>query len=78
MIEAAIAVILLVLGLGAVGIGLAWLNDVRLSVAMRRPPADPKAILEERFARGEIDDAEFARRMHRLVYGPPLELGDPD
>jgi len=37
-------------------------------------PVDPKAILEERFARGEIDEDEYIRRMSVLTYGPPLPL----
>ena len=37
-------------------------------------PVDPKAILAERFARGEIDDDEYARRLSLLTYGPPLFL----
>ena len=40
----------------------------------RLPPPDPKQVLEARFAAGEIDERQFHRRMHALVYGPPLEL----
>jgi uncharacterized membrane protein len=65
----------LVGGLGVAGVAIAWLNDRRQAALERRnPPLDPKEILEHRFARGEIDEAEFNRRMHRLTYGPPLEL----
>ena len=37
---------------------------------------DPEEILKGRFARGEIDEAEYARRLAILRYGPPLELPD--
>jgi len=41
----------------------------------RRPPAvDPVAVLAERFARGEIDEAEYAHRLSVIRLGPPLEL----
>ena len=69
------ALVVAVAGTGAAGVGLAWLNDRRLAAAARRlPPPDPKAMLETRLAKGEIDEAEYARKMHVLVYGPPLEL----
>ena len=71
------AVVVAVAGTGVAGVGLAWLNDRRLAAASRRLPApDPKAVLETRLAKGEIDEAEYARKMHLLVYGPPLELDD--
>jgi putative membrane protein len=37
-------------------------------------PADPGAVLAERFARGEIDEAEYAHRLSVIRLGPPLEL----
>jgi putative membrane protein len=37
-------------------------------------PADPAAVLAERFARGEIDEAEYAHRLSIVRLGPPLEL----
>ena len=50
----------------------------RLSVRWepRRPAAavDPAQVLAERFARGEIDDAEYAHRLSVLRFGPPLEV----
>lgn len=78
MIEMAIAIVILVLGAGGAGVGLAWLNDRRHAANARLPRADPKEILATRFAHGEIDEAEFNRRMHALTYGPPLELGSTD
>lgn len=40
----------------------------------RRIPGDAKTLLEERFAKGEIGEEEFARRMSLLTYGPPIVL----
>ncbi|HEY2430663.1 MAG TPA: hypothetical protein VGI06_17130 [Acidimicrobiales bacterium] len=37
-------------------------------------PADPGAVLAERFAKGEIDEAEYAHRLSVIRLGPPLEL----
>jgi hypothetical protein len=50
----------------------------------RARPVDPKAILAERYARGEIDDQEYTRRLSMLIYGPlvgveyPLSLETSD
>lgn len=38
--------------------------------------ADPEKLLATRFAKGEIDENEYARRLAILRYGPPLELPD--
>jgi uncharacterized membrane protein len=74
-IAAIFVVVGMVGGLGIAGVAIAWMNDRRVSaLARRHPPLDPTEILEQRFAHGEIDEAEFNRRMHRLTYGPPLEL----
>ncbi|HUS62320.1 MAG TPA: hypothetical protein VMY34_08990 [Acidimicrobiales bacterium] len=79
MVEQAIAVVILVAGVGGFGVGLAWLNDRRLEQITRRTPTvDPKRLLESRLAAGELDEAEFNSRMHALLYGPPLELGRPE
>jgi len=37
-------------------------------------PHDPAAVLAERFAKGEIDEAEYAHRLSVIRLGPPLEL----
>jgi len=78
-VEQAFAAIVVVAGLvfgtGAAGVAIAWLNDRReASLAKRRPTLSPREILETRFAAGEIDEAEFNKRMNRLMLGPPLEL----
>jgi putative membrane protein len=47
--------------------------ESRSTVASRRRhPVDPEAVLAERFARGEIDEAEYAQRLSTLRVGPPL------
>jgi putative membrane protein len=38
----------------------------------RRQPVDSEQLLAERFARGEIDEAEYAARLSVLRIGPPL------
>lgn len=36
----------------------------------------PEEVLAARFAAGEIDEAEYSRRLSILRIGPPLELPD--
>ncbi len=69
-----IAVLSLVGGLGAVAVGLVWALEKVDQASRKRPRLSPREVLEMRFATGEIDETEFNRRMHRLTYGPPLEL----
>ena len=38
------------------------------------PKADPEKVLADRFAKGEIDEADYSRRLAILRYGPPIEL----
>lgn len=79
VIEVTIAVVALVFGCGGAGVGIAWLNDRRRAAAARRiPKEDARAMLERRLAKGEIDEAEYARKMHLLMFGPPLELDRPE
>jgi uncharacterized membrane protein len=40
-------------------------------------PVDPRAILAERYARGEIDDQEYTRRLSMLIYGPLVGVEYP-
>jgi uncharacterized membrane protein len=49
---------------------------VLLTILSQRPRATPEELLATRFATGEIDEAEYARRLAILRYGPPLELPD--
>jgi uncharacterized membrane protein len=74
-IQAIVVVAGLVFGLGAAGVGVAWLNDKRAAALGRRAPAlTPKEILERLYAAGEIDDNEFARRMDYLMLESPDQL----
>ena len=35
---------------------------------------DPAAVLAERYAKGEISEEEYTRRLSILTYGPPILL----
>ena len=37
---------------------------------------NPEQVLAARFARGEIDEMEYSRRLSVLRLGPPLEIPD--
>jgi uncharacterized membrane protein len=74
-IAAVVVVSGLIFGCGAAGVAIAWLNDRRhAAIDRRHPKLNPREILEARFAAGDIDEAEFNRRMTRLMIGPTLEL----
>ena len=64
------AVVMLVILVFVIGL-VAGLNAVD-----RAKDVDPEELLKARFARGEIDEGEYARRLAILRYGPPLELPD--
>ena len=64
--------VVFVLSLAAGGISAVWRFYVQQQVGRR----DPKAILDERFAQGEIDEHEYSRRLSILQLGPPLMLPD--
>ena len=49
-----------------------WMQARPSSAAKQRHPVDPEAILAERFARGELDEHEYAQRLSVLRVGPPL------
>ena len=71
MLEFAVVMgIILLFVVGLVG-GLQW---VERRAVRKGPAADPEELLRERFAKGEIDETEYARRLSILKYGPPLEL----
>jgi putative membrane protein len=61
------AVVWMILCLGVI-IGLVWLVVRALTGGggSREQPSDPKALLAQRFARGEIDAAEYHDRLHVL------------
>ena len=68
MVMAVIAVFILVL------VGGLELIEVVTGRKKRELPANPEQVLATRFANGEIDEAEYARRLSVLRLGPPLEL----
>lgn len=51
-----------------------WMEERAKSAKRRTHPVDPEQILAERFARGELDEAEYAQRLAVLRVGPPLDL----
>lgn len=53
--------------------GLEAIDRVKTRAELR---VDPEQVLAARFARGEIDEGEYARRLSILRLGPPLELPD--
>jgi uncharacterized membrane protein len=64
---AAVLAIVLVFTIGLIyGLGL-------VANALNKP-RDPEQLLREQFAKGEIDEGEYAKRLSILKFGPPLEL----
>ena len=63
-LAAVLAVVLLFI------LGLVW----GLGALSRGPKRTPEELLAERYAKGEIDDQEYARRLAVLRLGPPLEM----
>ena len=65
-------VMLLLMLVVAIAVAVAVIALLRGTTSQSAPPrlgsaaADPRAILQERFARGEIDDQEFRTRMRAL------------
>lgn len=53
---------------------VAGLMGVTRLIEGPKRPRDPEELLRERFAKGEIDEAEYSRRLSILRLGPPLEL----
>lgn len=64
------AVVMLVIMMFVIGL-VAALNAID-----RGDQKTPEELLAGRFAKGEIDEAEYSRRLAILRYGPPLELPD--
>lgn len=48
-----------------------------LLVLRSRRPSGPVAIVAERYARGEIDEAEYRRRVAQLGGKPPAAASEP-
>jgi putative membrane protein len=68
-----LALILFVVAAFVVGLvgGLAWVAQLSSRTG---PKQDPEQVLAHRFAKGEIDEKEYARRLSILRLGPPLEI----
>jgi putative membrane protein len=70
----ATAAVLITLIVMAALICIEWISH---RTKIHRPDeyvADPEQVLAERFARGEIEEAEYARRLSTLRMGPAAEL----
>ena len=65
------AVVMLVVFLFIMGLSYGDELMKRLLPARRE---SPEQVLAARFAKGEIDEAEYARRLSVLRLGPPLEI----
>ena len=53
-------------------VAMFWMSTRASSGGRRHRPVDPEQVLAERFARGEIDENEYASRLATLRVGPPL------
>ena len=53
-------------------VAVTWIDSRANKRAKRGQPVDPEQILAERFARGELDEREYAARLSALRIGPPL------
>jgi putative membrane protein len=53
-------------------VAMFWLSTRPAGGGRRRHPVDPEQVLAERFARGELDEDEYAARLSVLRVGPPL------
>lgn len=65
------AVVMLVIFLFITGLSYGEEIMKRLVPSRRE---DPERVLAARFARGEIDEKEYSRRLSVLRLGPPLEI----
>ena len=65
------AVIMLVIFLFITGLSYGEEVMKRLLPSKRE---NPEQVLAARFAKGEIDEVEYARRLSILRVGPPLEI----
>jgi putative membrane protein len=55
---------------------VAGLEGIDRGKHRRELEIDPEDVLAARFAKGEIDETEYSRRLSVLRHGPPLELSD--
>lgn len=63
--------LLLVFGLGGVAIGLDAIPGESSSKTADETERDPLSVLRKRYARGELTDGEFERRLDRLLETEP-------
>ena len=69
MVEFAVVMLVIFLFVSGLVYGESLLNRIL-------PPRkeDPEKVLAARYAKGEIDEAEYSRRLSVLRLGPPLEI----
>ena len=65
------AVVMLVIFLFITGLSY---GDELLTRLLPSRRESPEQVLATRFAKGEIDEAEYSRRLSVLRLGPPLEI----
>jgi len=69
MVEFAVVMLVIFLFI----MGLSYGDELmKLLIPSRRE--DPEKLLAARYAKGEIDEAEYSRRLSVLRLGPPLEI----
>ena len=69
MVEFAVVMLVIFLFI----MGLSYGEELMRSILPSRRE-DPEKVLASRYAKGEIDDAEYSRRLSVLRLGPPLEI----
>ena len=65
------AVVMLVIFLFIMGLSY---GDELMKRILPSRRENPEQLLASRFAKGEIDEAEYSRRLSVLRLGPPLEI----
>jgi uncharacterized membrane protein len=66
------AAVLIVFFLCCMAVAIQALVTIRVKFTAQ--PKEAEAILAERFANGEIDEAEYSDRLSSLRMGPPLQI----
>lgn len=60
--------------IGLVVLMLILLIGTVVAALSRGKTEDPAAVLAERYAKGEISEEEYTRRLSIITYGPPILL----
>lgn len=68
------AVVMLILAAFVMAMALTAVFLDRMTARNQLAQIDPEKLLAARFAKGEIDEAEYGRRLSVLRMGPPLEV----